>query len=202
MIPQRPSILHGANGKSVITPLDPAQLRIMIWNNMQDNTLPLNPGAASITHGTPASRYSTAADALAALVDAAASAPQMEVSKPKESKHESVRSDENLARRAALEQQQQQQMESERRLVQSPYTSSSFSSSKSQSQPSPAVYSEAGKDKTAHTKSRYVEELKAHGKTTITAANFIDVIITQQIASDKDARERGSLSSNSSSSCK
>lgn len=29
IIPQRPSILHGANGKSVITPLDPAHLRIM-----------------------------------------------------------------------------------------------------------------------------------------------------------------------------
>ncbi|KAM9320695.1 LOW QUALITY PROTEIN: nuclear receptor corepressor 1 [Gastrophryne carolinensis] len=187
IMPQRPSILHGANGKSVITPLDPAQLRIM----------PLNPGAASITHGTPASRYSTAADALAALVDAAASAPQMEVSKPKESKHESARSEENIARRVALE---QQQMDSERRLVQSPYTSSSFSSSKSQGQASPAVYSEAGKDKPAHTKSRYVEELRTRGKTTITAANFIDVIITQQIASDKDARERSSMSSDSSSS--
>ncbi|XP_063811920.1 nuclear receptor corepressor 1 isoform X4 [Pseudophryne corroboree] len=187
MIQQRPSILHGANGKSVITPLDPAQLRIM----------PLNPGGPSITQGIPASRYSTAADALAALVDAAASAPQMEVSKPKESKLDSARSEENMARRAALE---QQQMESERRLVQSPYTSSSFSSSKSQSQPSPAVYSEAGKDKTAHTKSRYMEELRTRGKTTITAANFIDVIITQQIASDKDARERSSQSSDSSSS--
>lgn len=123
----------------------------------------------------------------------------MEVNKPKESKHESSRSEENIARRAALE---QQQMESERRLVQSPYTSSSFSSSKSQSQQAPAVYSEAGKDKAAHTKSRYVEELRTRGKTTITAANFIDVIITQQIASDKDGRERSSQSSDSSSSSK
>ncbi|XP_031751921.1 nuclear receptor corepressor 1 isoform X5 [Xenopus tropicalis] len=188
---QRPSIFQGTNGKSVITPLDAAQLRIM----------PPTPGAASITQGIPASRYSTAADALAALVDAAASAPQMEVVKPKEMKHDPARSEESLSRRNVLEQQQQQQqIDCERRVMQSPYTSSSFSGSKSQGQPSPAVYSEAGKEKTAHTKSRYVEELRMRGKTTITAANFIDVIITQQIASDKDGRDRNSQSSDSSSS--
>lgn len=49
-------------------------------------------------------------------------------------------------------------------------------------------------------KSRMEAELRTHGKTTITAANFIDVIITRQIASDKDSRERGSQSSDSSSS--
>uniref|UniRef100_A0A8C5QVM5 Nuclear receptor corepressor 1 n=1 Tax=Leptobrachium leishanense TaxID=445787 RepID=A0A8C5QVM5_9ANUR len=184
MIQQRPSIFQGTNGKSVITPLDPSQLRIM----------PLTPGGPSITQGTPSSRYSTAADALAALVDAAASAPQMEVAKSKESKHESARSEESMARRAL----QQQQMEAERRM-QSPYTSSNFSTNKSQSQPGPAVYSDTGKDKAAHTKLRYVEELRTKGKTTITAANFIDVIITQQIASDKDTRERNSQSSDSSS---
>ncbi|XP_027481302.1 nuclear receptor corepressor 1 isoform X16 [Zalophus californianus] len=75
MLQQRPSVFQGTNGTSVITPLDPsAQLRIM----------PLPAGGPSISQGLPASRYSTAADALAALVDAAASAPQMEVSKTKE----------------------------------------------------------------------------------------------------------------------
>nr|XP_009944081.1 PREDICTED: nuclear receptor corepressor 1 isoform X2 [Opisthocomus hoazin] len=75
ILQQRPSIFQGTNGTSVITPLDPAaQLRIM----------QLTPGAPSITQGLPASRYNTAADALAALVDAAASAPQMEVAKAKE----------------------------------------------------------------------------------------------------------------------
>lgn len=58
------------------------------------------------------------------------------------------------------------------------------------------------KDKGPQTsKSRIEEELRTRGKTTITAANFIDVIITRQIASDKDSRERGSQSSDSSSSC-
>ncbi|XP_057167283.1 nuclear receptor corepressor 1 isoform X22 [Ursus arctos] len=75
MLQQRPSVFQGTNGTSVITPLDPsAQLRVM----------PLPAGGPSISQGLPASRYSTAADALAALVDAAASAPQMEVSKTKE----------------------------------------------------------------------------------------------------------------------
>nr|XP_060503170.1 nuclear receptor corepressor 1 isoform X11 [Panthera onca] len=75
MLQQRPSVFQGTNGTSVITPLDPsAQLRIM----------PLPAGGPSISQGLPASRYGTAADALAALVDAAASAPQMEVSKTKE----------------------------------------------------------------------------------------------------------------------
>ncbi|XP_053424541.1 nuclear receptor corepressor 1 isoform X13 [Nycticebus coucang] len=75
VLQQRPSVFQGTNGTSVITPLDPtAQLRIM----------PLPAGGPSISQGLPASRYNTAADALAALVDAAASAPQMDVSKTKE----------------------------------------------------------------------------------------------------------------------
>ncbi|XP_016051918.1 PREDICTED: nuclear receptor corepressor 1 isoform X5 [Miniopterus natalensis] len=194
MLQQRPSVFQGTNGTSVITPLDPsAQLRIM----------PLPAGGPSISQGLPASRYNTAADALAALVDAAASAPQMDVSKTKESKHEAARLEENLRSRSAAvsEQQQLEQktLEVEKRPVQCLYTSSAFPSGKPQPHSS-VVYSEAGKDKGPPPKSRYEEELRTRGKTTITAANFIDVIITRQIASDKDARERGSQSSDSSSS--
>lgn len=165
----------------------------------------LTPGAPSITQGLPASRYNTAADALAALVDAAASAPQMEVAKAKENKHEGTRIEENMGRRSAVvtEQQQMEQksLEVEKRPVQCPYTSANYSGGKSQGQTSSVVYSEAGKEKGPPPKSRYEEELRTRGKTTITAANFIDVIITRQIASDKDARDRGSQSSDSSSSC-
>ncbi|XP_054993972.1 nuclear receptor corepressor 1 isoform X10 [Sorex araneus] len=75
ILQQRPSVFQGTNGTSVITPLDPsAQLRIM----------PLPAGGPPISQSLPTSRYNTAADALAALVDAAASAPQMDVSKTKE----------------------------------------------------------------------------------------------------------------------
>ncbi|ELW62575.1 Nuclear receptor corepressor 1 [Tupaia chinensis] len=195
VLQQRPSVFQGTNGTSVITPLDPtAQLRIM----------PLPAGGPSISQGLPASRYNTAADALAALVDAAASAPQMDVSKTKESKHEAARLEENLRSRSAAvsEQQQLEQktLEVEKRPVQCLYTSAAFPSGKPQPHSS-VVYSEAGKDKGPPPKSRYEEELRTRGKTTITAANFIDVIITRQIASDKDARERGSQSSDSSSSC-
>ncbi|KAM9596587.1 nuclear receptor corepressor 1 isoform 8-T9 [Trichechus inunguis] len=194
MLQQRPSVFQGTNGTSVITPLDPsAQLRIM----------PLPAGGPSISQGLPASRYNTAADALAALVDAAASAPQMDVSKTKESKHEAARLEDNLRSRSATagEQQQLEQktLEVEKRSVQCLYTSSAFPSGKPQPH-SAVVYSEAGKDKGPPPKSKYEEELRTRGKTTITAANFIDVIITRQIASDKDARERGSQSSDSSSS--
>ena len=140
------------------------------------------------------SRYSTAADALAALVDAAASAPQMEVSKVKEGKHE--QEDDIPGRRSNLSEQQQQ--EQERRQLHSPYPIS-LPGGKPHS-----AYSEApgvpGKDKSSqNSKSRIEEELRTRGKTTITAANFIDVIITRQIASDKD--NRGSQSSDSSSTC-
>uniref|UniRef100_A0A673LPP8 Nuclear receptor corepressor 1-like n=1 Tax=Sinocyclocheilus rhinocerous TaxID=307959 RepID=A0A673LPP8_9TELE len=146
-----------------------------------------------------ANRYSNAADALAALVDAAASAPQMDVVKVKEGKHNnsSSRDDEVMSsRRAALESQ-----ELECRSVQSPYGDVSLPSGK----PSHPVYAEGGgaagsKEKAPPTKSRMEEELRTHGKTTITAANFIDVIITRQIAPDKDSRERCSQSSDSSSS--
>lgn len=144
------------------------------------------------------SRYNNAADALAALVDAAASAPQMDVAKIKESKHNnsSSRDDDMSSRRAAQESQ-----EVERRSMQSPYGDVSLPGGK----PSHPVYTEGGgaagsKEKAPPTKSRMEEELRTHGKTTITAANFIDVIITRQIAPDKDSRERGSQSSDSSSS--
>uniref|UniRef100_A0A8C3NM35 Nuclear receptor corepressor 1 n=1 Tax=Geospiza parvula TaxID=87175 RepID=A0A8C3NM35_GEOPR len=185
ILQQRPSIFQGTNGTSVITPLDPAaQLRIM----------QLTPGAPSITQGLPASRYNTAADALAALVDAAASAPQMEVAKAKENKHEGARIEENMGRRSAVVTDQQQMdqktLEVEKRPVQCPYTSANYSGGKSQGQTSSVVYSEAGKEKGPPPKSRYEEELRTRGKTTITAANFIDVIITRQIASDKDYRQQ------------
>ncbi|XP_067823976.1 nuclear receptor corepressor 1 isoform X2 [Heptranchias perlo] len=192
ILQQRPSIFQGANGKGVITPLDAAT---------QSRIMQMPQAALSMAQGLSTSRYNTAADALAALVDAAASAPQMEMVKGKENKHEAPRVEEMTGRRAPsvaeqqqqAQQQQQQQVEHERRSVQSPYSSSG----KAQSQ---SVYPESIKDKAPPPKSRYEEELRTRGKTTITAANFIDVIITRQIASDKDSRERGSHSSDSSSS--
>ncbi|XP_026106456.1 nuclear receptor corepressor 1 isoform X3 [Carassius auratus] len=176
VLQQRPSIFQGTNSKSVITPL------------MQ---MPSQAAASQ-------SSYS-AADALAALVDAAASAPQMDVAKVKEGKHNNSSSRDDAvmsSRRAAQESQ-----EVERRSVQSPYGDVPLPSGK----PSHPVYAEGGgpagsKEKAPPTKSRMEEELRTHGKTTITAANFIDVIITRQIAPDKDSRERGSQSSDSSSS--
>uniref|UniRef100_A0A3P9NJB4 Nuclear receptor corepressor 1 n=1 Tax=Poecilia reticulata TaxID=8081 RepID=A0A3P9NJB4_POERE len=178
VVQQRPSIFQG---KSVITSL-----------------IPHPPVATSASQSS--SRYSTAADALAALVDAAVSAPQMDVTKIKESKHE--RDDEMsssaVSRRGSILSDQQQ--EADRRSLHSPYNAMSLPGGK----PHPA-YAEGpgaagGKEKGPQTKSRIEEELRTHGKTTITAANFIDVIITRQIASDKESRERGSQSSDSSSS--
>ncbi|XP_026581888.1 nuclear receptor corepressor 1-like [Pseudonaja textilis] len=169
----------------------------------------LPPGAPSITQGLPSSRYSTAADALAALVDAAASAPQMEVAKSKEGKHDGGRIEENPGRRSSVVSEppqppmEQKALDGEKRGA-SGYgasASAAFSTSKSQNLPPSAVYSEAGKDKGPPSISKYEEELRTRGKTTITAANFIDVIITRQIASDKDARDRNSQSSDSSGSC-
>ena len=94
-----------------------------------------------------------------------------------------------------------EQQDAERRSMQSPYGALSMPGGGKQH---PAYGEQAGaagsRDKTPPSKSRIEEELRTRGKTTITAANFIDVIITRQIASDKDARERGSQSSDSSSS--
>nr|XP_031541818.1 nuclear receptor corepressor 1 [Vicugna pacos] len=192
VLQQRPSVFQGTNGTSVITPLDPsAQLRIM----------PLPAGGPSISQGLPASRYNTAADALAALVDAAASAPQMDVSKTKESKHEAARLEETLRSRSAAvsEQQLEKGVEAEKRAGQCACASAPPPGGRPQPHPA-VVHPEAGKEKGPPPKSRYEEELRTRGKTTITAANFIDVIITRQIASDKDGRERGPQSSDSSGS--
>lgn len=163
----------------------------------------IRPHSAATTQSVQSSsRYGTAADALAALVDAAASAPQMDVAKVKENKHER---DSDMSSSAAARQRasiSEQQQEAERRSMQSPYGAMSLPGGK----PHPAYSEGPGvgvKDKGPQTsKSRIEEELRTHGKTTITAASFIDVIITRQIASDKDSRERGSQSSDSSSSCK
>ncbi|XP_061608509.1 nuclear receptor corepressor 1 isoform X4 [Phyllopteryx taeniolatus] len=172
VVQQRPSIFQG---KSVITSL--------------------MPHSAATAAAQSNSRYSTAADALAALVDIAASAPPVDVAKIKENKRDER--DEELcsaARRAASLSEQQQ--EPERRSV--PYGAMSLPGGK----PHPAYPEGVGvKDKGPQTsKSRIEEELRTRGKTTITAANFIDVIITRQIAPEKDSRERGSQSSDSSSS--
>uniref|UniRef100_A0A4W6ETM5 Nuclear receptor corepressor 1 n=1 Tax=Lates calcarifer TaxID=8187 RepID=A0A4W6ETM5_LATCA len=179
VVQQRPSIFQG---KSVITSLMPHS-------------------AAVTTVAQSSSRHSTAADALAALVDAAVSAPPVDVAKVKESKHE--RDDDmsaSAAARRAASLSEQQQQEAERRSMQSPYGAMSLPGGK----PHPAYSEGPGvgvKDKGPQTsKSRIEEELRTRGKTTITAASFIDVIITRQIASDKDSRERGSQSSDSSSS--
>ncbi|XP_029957721.1 nuclear receptor corepressor 1 isoform X2 [Salarias fasciatus] len=176
VVQQRPSIFQG---KSVITSL-----------------MPHSAAAASAPQSS--SRYNTAADALAALVDAAASAPQMDVAKVKDNKHERD-ADMSSARRPASLPDQQQQQEVERQSLQSPYGAMSLPGGK----PHPAYSEGPGggvKEKGPQTKSRIEEELRVHGKTTITAASFIDVIITRQIASDKDSRERGSQSSDSSGS--
>ncbi|KAI1902904.1 hypothetical protein AGOR_G00021110 [Albula goreensis] len=196
VVQQRPSIFQ-ANSKSVITPL-----------------MQMPPAVSSQT----SARYSTAADALAALVDAAASAPQMDVAKAaKEGKQEVTRAaaeeQQRREREHHLQHLQQQEVERERereRLsMHSPYGSMSLPGGKPHSAYGAGVGGEVGgKDKGPPTKSRIEQELRAHGKTTITAANFIDVIITRQIASDKESRERererererGSQSSDSSSS--
>lgn len=158
----------------------------------------LRPSSAAATAAAQSSsRYSTAADALAALVDAAASAPQIDVAKVKENKHD--REDDMSVRRTTTLSEHQQQ-EAERRSMQSPYGAMSLPGGKPHT---PYAEGPVIKDKAPQTsKSRIEEELRTRGKTTITAANFIDVIITRQIASDKDSRERGSQSSDSSSSCK
>lgn len=175
VVQQRPSIFQG---KSVITSL-----------------MPHTAAAASAPQSS--SRYNTAADALAALVDAAASAPQMDVAKVKDNKHERDADMSSSRRPASLPDQQQQEVE--RQSLQSPYGAMSLPGGK----PHPAYSEGPGggvKEKGPQTKSRIEEELRTHGKTTITAASFIDVIITRQIASDKDSRERGSQSSDSSGS--
>uniref|UniRef100_A0A7N8YI80 Nuclear receptor corepressor 1 n=1 Tax=Mastacembelus armatus TaxID=205130 RepID=A0A7N8YI80_9TELE len=179
VVQQRPSIFQG---KGVIKSL-----------------MPHSAAATAVAQSN--SRGYSAADALAALVDAATSAPQLDVAKVKESKHEREEDmSSSAAARQAASLSEQQQQEAERRSMQSPYSAMSLPGGK----PHPAYSEGPGigvKDKGPQTpKSRIEEELRTRGKTTITAANFIDVIITRQIASDKDSRERGSQSSDSSSS--
>ncbi|XP_077597171.1 nuclear receptor corepressor 1 isoform X1 [Stigmatopora nigra] len=173
VVQQRPSIFQG---KSVITSLMP------------------HSSAAATSTAQSNSRYSTAADALAALVDIAASAPPVDLAKVKENKREER--DEELSsgsRRGAAISEQQQQQEPDRRAV--PYGAMALPGGK----PHP-TYTE-GKDKGAQSsKSRIEEELRTRGKTTIVLSNFIDVLITQQIAPEKDSRERSSQSSDSSNS--
>ncbi|KAJ8266327.1 hypothetical protein GJAV_G00129140 [Gymnothorax javanicus] len=181
VVQQRPSILQGTNSKSVITPL------------MQI------PASAAAQAGA---RYSTATDALAALVDVATAAPQMDVAKAKEAKQEVLGVEERQAEERHAHHVQERDAEREQDRL-SAHGSMSLPGGKPH-----RSYGEGGgaKEKGATTKLRIEQELRAHGKTTITAANFIDVIITRQIASDtrqmasdKESRERDSSSCLSSS---
>ncbi|XP_051970895.1 nuclear receptor corepressor 1-like isoform X1 [Xyrauchen texanus] len=174
VLQQRPSIFQGTN-KSVITPL------------MQ------MPSQAAAVQAN--SRYNNAADALAALVDAAALAPQMDVAKVKEGKHSSGCSrDDDLMTSSRRTTQESQEME--QHSMQSPYGDVSLPGGN----PSHLVYAEGGGTAGSKEQKRIENDLRTHGKTTMTAASFIDVIIKRQIAPDKDSRERGSQSSDSSGS--
>ncbi|KAG5836643.1 hypothetical protein ANANG_G00230580 [Anguilla anguilla] len=119
----------------------------------------------------------------APLVDRAVSAPQMDMGKAREG-----RADASAPRRAPPPGEQQYQRQ------ELPYMPDAASLPGAKSQ------GEDGRERAPPTKSRMEEELRTRGKTTITAANFIDVIITRKIASDKDSRERGSQSLDSSGS--
>ncbi|KAJ8280828.1 hypothetical protein GJAV_G00059550 [Gymnothorax javanicus] len=125
------------------------------------------------------SRRGPTPEGLATLADPAVSAPLMEAGKGREG-----RSDAPSPRNPAPPGESHQRQES-----QYAPTAASLPGGKPQG--------ESSRERAPATKSRIEEELRTRGKTTITAANFIDVIITRQIASDKDARERGSQSSDS-----
>uniref|UniRef100_A0A3B4YPA7 Nuclear receptor corepressor 1 n=1 Tax=Seriola lalandi dorsalis TaxID=1841481 RepID=A0A3B4YPA7_SERLL len=158
VVQQRPSIFQG---KSVITSLMPHS-------------------AAATPAVQSSSRYGTAADALAALVDAAASAPQMDVAKVKESKHErdDDMSSSAAARRAASLSEQQQQ-EAERRSMQSPYGAMSlrYRPSGEPSQPSSQQPPSSQADS-------YSQVPKTHR--VMTLADHISHIITQDFARNQD----------------
>lgn len=126
----------------------------------------------------------------------------MDIIKGKDSSKHDRDDDMSLSSSAVARRQHEQQQEADRRSMQSPYGPMSLPGGKLHPGYAEGPSGPQGsKDKGPPSKSRIEEELRTRGKTTITAANFIDVIITSQIASDKDSRERGSQSSDSSSSC-
>ncbi|POI34660.1 hypothetical protein CIB84_001588 [Bambusicola thoracicus] len=208
-IQQRPSVLHNTSMKIISseTPT-PSVLRT-------SSTTTTSPIRSSAFPSASALRSSIGtADGYAAMLDPAVL--QKEASRAREAKAERAQTDSNvftskLPSGASLEQSPSpiKAMESRPLPASGPGSSHHYSRGQGKSQqhhhPLDQQHAASGPEQHSREKSQskpfsmQEQELRALGKTTTTAANFIDVIIMRQISCDKGQRERGSLSNSSTS---
>ncbi|XP_036870291.2 nuclear receptor corepressor 2 isoform X12 [Manis javanica] len=209
-IQQRPSVLHNTGMKGIITSVEPSTPTVLRWARSTSTSSPVRPAATfpPATHcplgGTLDGVYPTLMEPVLLPKEA-----------PRVARPERARTDAGhafLAKppvRAGLEPASSPSKGSEPRPLAAPGPSHAaiartpakslapHRASPDQPVP-PASAADLHREKTQSKPFSIQElELRSLGKTTLTAATFIDAIIMRQIAHDKGPREGGSLANDS-----
>ncbi|XP_074868476.1 nuclear receptor corepressor 2 isoform X4 [Carettochelys insculpta] len=210
-VQQRPSVLHNTGMKAISSEsLAPSVLRSS--STTTTTTSPIRstgfPTASTLRCSV------SGADGYAAVMDPAVL--QKEASRAREAKVERPQTDNNLFTSklpsgAGLEQSSSpiKAMESRPLPASGPGSTQHYSRGQGKNQPhhppldqqhAVSVNEQHSREKSqSKSFSMQEQELRALGKTTMTAASFIDVIIMRQISCDKGKRERRSLNNDSTS---
>ncbi|XP_064434300.1 nuclear receptor corepressor 2 isoform X4 [Mirounga angustirostris] len=208
-IQQRPSVLHNTGMKGIITSVEPSTPTVLRWARSTSTSSPVRPAATfpPTTHcplgGTLDGVYPTLMEPVLLPKEA-----------PRVARPERPRADAGHAflakppARTGLEPASSPSKGSEPRPLAPPgssHTAIARTPAKSLAphhtspdQPAPASAADLHREKTQSKPFSIQElELRSLGKTTLTAATFIDAIIMRQIAHDKGPREGGSLANDS-----
>ncbi|XP_060641546.2 nuclear receptor corepressor 2 isoform X2 [Anolis sagrei] len=213
-IQQRPSVLHNTNMKMMSSEcLTPSVLRSS--SSSSSITTTTSPVRSSVYSSTSSLRSSVSGmDNYPSAMDAAHM--QKEASRAQEAKTERPQTDSGLFTTklptgAGLEKSPSpiKVMEPRPLAMSGPGSSHQYSRGQGKNQPQhhapldQSVDTVSASEQPSREKSKpfsvQEQELRALGKTTMTAASFIDVIIMRQISCDKGKRERSSLNNDANS---
>uniref|UniRef100_A0A803SML7 Nuclear receptor corepressor 2 n=1 Tax=Anolis carolinensis TaxID=28377 RepID=A0A803SML7_ANOCA len=213
-IQQRPSVLHNTNMKMMSSEcLTPSVLRCSSSSSSMTTTT--SPVRSSVYSSTSSLRSSVSGmDNYPSAMDAAHM--QKEASRAQEAKTERPQTDSGLFATklptgAGLEKSPSpiKAMEPRPLAMSGPGSSHQYSRGQGKNQPQhhapldQSVDTVSASEQPSREKSKpfsvQEQELRALGKTTMTAASFIDVIIMRQISCDKGKRERSSLNNDANS---
>ncbi|XP_053135132.1 nuclear receptor corepressor 2 isoform X9 [Hemicordylus capensis] len=214
-IQQRPSVLHNTNMK-IIPSENPATS--VLRSSCSSSTATTSPVRTSAYSSASSLRSSASGmDSYTSGMDAAHT--QKEASRPQDAKTERPQTESNLYTSklpagAGLDQSPPPSKAMESRPMPSSGAGAAHLYSRGQGKGQPqhhpsldqslhavsATEQQSSREKSqSKTLSVHEQELRALGKTTMTAASFIDVIIMRQISCDKGKRERSSLNNDANS---
>ncbi|XP_073916880.1 nuclear receptor corepressor 2 isoform X2 [Castor canadensis] len=203
---QRPSVLHNTSMKGTVTPVEPSTPTVLRWARSTSTSSPVRPAVTF-----PPATHCPLGSALDGVYSTLMEPVLMPKEAPRVSRPERPRADTGhafLAKPPAREPASSPSKSSEPRSLAPPsssHTTTTRTPAKSLTPlhaspdpPAPASASDPHREKIQSKPFSIQElELRSLGKTTLTAATFIDAIITRQIAHDKGSREGGALAEES-----